>query len=600
MYFSVGGNFTVKSIILCWNERAFVVKWHRYFAHNQFTEKYTFLKSLVWLFGVPNEMNHRRARVDMNDKQNKKFLIVSGMIFILSFIGFMWFIRTRMTFLLNSDDSSELILGQLLANENKLLSKSWYYSTELRVVNTQIFYAFFFKIFHSWHRVRIASYCCLYIVMIAAYYFACRGLRIKRYFLVTAALLMIPFSEGYFSFVLKGAYYIPHIAITFFTLGLCEGYVAEKKETRQKIYLLVALFSSVLASMGGARQVIILYIPLIAVSTILVLCGLSVENETLVCKLDRDRGDKKQLIFAAVSFVGAIIGYIINSKFLSKIYSFKLWDDISFTGFDISKLSQILNGFMSSYGYSSGKIFSSSLLCNFLCFGWFSLTVCACVHILKNKKNVEPVHFRMALFTITDFVVFILLYMFTNLSYADRYNLPVIILSIPMIAILFKHTGFKNVINYAAITIFVLLVACSGYLFCKEKYKADDTAELRDIVAVLQNEEYTEGYTTFWRANVLTELSNGAIEVWNWQDSGRDQHITVGSIDDTHKWLQLKSHDNTHPEGKVFLLFTKNEWENNPWVGKLSTEHVVYQSDGYIVIGYENYDKLRYDATQQQ
>ena len=91
----------------------------------------------------------------MNDKQKKKFTIVSGMFFALVFIGFVWFIRTRMTFLLNSDDSSELILGQLLANENRLLSKSWYYSTELRVVNTQIFYAFFFKIFHSWHRVRI-------------------------------------------------------------------------------------------------------------------------------------------------------------------------------------------------------------------------------------------------------------------------------------------------------------------------------------------------------------------------------------------------------------------------------------------------------------
>ncbi len=189
--------------------------------------------------------------------------------------------------------------------------------------------------------------------------------------------------------------------------------------------------------------------------------------------------------------------------------------------------------------------------------------------------------------------------MFTNLSYANRYNLPIIILSIPMIAILFKNTGLKNAINYAAITAFVLFVAYSGYLFCKEEYKVDDTVKLRNIVTALQNEGYAEGYTTFWRANVLTELSNGAIEVWDWQDSGRDQHITVGSIDDTYKWLQLRSHDYTHPEGKVFLLFTKNEWENNPWAGKLSTEHIVYQSDGYIVIGYENYDELCNDVSQQ-
>ncbi len=46
------------------------------------------------------------------------------------------------------------------------------------------------------------------------------------------------------------------------------------------------------------------------------------------------------------------------------------------------------------------------------------------------------------------------------------------------------------------------------------------------------------------------------------------------------------------------MLFTKTEWENNPWEGKLSTEKVIYQSDEYIVIGYESYDELLKDTTQ--
>ena len=83
----------------------------------------------------------------MSEKKEKCFLIVSGMIFALAFFGFILFINARIDFLLNSDDSSELVLGRLLASENRLLSKNWYYSTELRVVNTQIFYAFFFKLF---------------------------------------------------------------------------------------------------------------------------------------------------------------------------------------------------------------------------------------------------------------------------------------------------------------------------------------------------------------------------------------------------------------------------------------------------------------------
>ena len=205
----------------------------------------------------------------MGGKREKVFLGISGLIFAITFVGFVWFIKTRMTFLLTSDDASELILGNLLADENGLLSKSWYYSTELRVVNTQIFYAFFFKIFHSWHRVRIASYVCLYIVMLAAYYFTCRALKVKRYFLITAALLMIPFSGDYFYVVLKGAYYIPHIAITFFTLGLCESYVSLEKEKLKRIYLPLVFLSSLLAGLGGPRQIIVLYVPLIVTSLIL-------------------------------------------------------------------------------------------------------------------------------------------------------------------------------------------------------------------------------------------------------------------------------------------------------------------------------------------
>lgn len=527
----------------------------------------------------------------MSMKKKDIFLIVSGIIFALAFVGTVWFVSNRMTFLLNSDDSSELILGRLLANENRLISKSWYYSTELRVVNTQIFYAFFFKIFHSWHDVRIASCCCLYIVMIAAYYFACKHLKIRRYFLITAALLMIPFSEEYFSIVLKGAYYIPHISITFFTLGLCEAYIADENEKRCNVCLLLALLISILAGMGGARQVAILYMPLMLAAISLAILKASIANGKIICKLER--ADKKYIIFSAVSFIGACIGYIINIKVLAEIYSFKQWDSISLTWFDIPKIKEVIAGFLLCYGYK-GRASGEELFCIFLCMCWFFLTFGACVHILKNRENAEPAHYRMALFTVAAFVIITLLHMFTDMPYLTRYNLPIIILSIPMIAILFKNTGLKESINYAAITMFVLLVSYSGFLFYKEEYKVDNTVELRNIASALQNDEYTEGYATFWKANVLTELSNGVIDVWDWQDSG-NKGITVASIDHTYKWLQLKEHDYTHPDGKVFLLFSNKEWKNNPWIGKLSTEHIIYQSDRYIVIGYENYEKLRDD-----
>ena len=48
---------------------------------------------------------------------------------------------------LNSDTSSEMVLAKLLANENTLVSRNWYYSTEIRLVYQTIFTMLLFKLF---------------------------------------------------------------------------------------------------------------------------------------------------------------------------------------------------------------------------------------------------------------------------------------------------------------------------------------------------------------------------------------------------------------------------------------------------------------------
>ena len=105
----------------------------------------------------------------MRDGKQKIFLIASGIMLAFVCCYFIWFINARIDYLIDSDDSSELILGHLLASENCLLSKNWYYSTELRVVNTQIFYAFFSKYFtvgikYELHPIFVYTWLCLLLI----------------------------------------------------------------------------------------------------------------------------------------------------------------------------------------------------------------------------------------------------------------------------------------------------------------------------------------------------------------------------------------------------------------------------------------------------
>ena len=58
---------------------------------------------------------------------------------------------------------------------------------------------------------------------------------------------------------------------------------------------------------------------------------------------------------------------------------------------------------------------------------------------------------------------------------------------------------------------------------------------------------YTEGFATFWNGNVLSEASDGRIEVWVLWDLENSQ---------IYKWLQKTSHSSIYPEGKCFVYAT--------------------------------------------
>ena len=73
--------------------------------------------------------------------------------------------------LLDSDMSSEMILGKLLHDEGGIVSKNWCYSTEIRVISTQIIYKLGFYFFDDWHWVRTAATGVLLLLLMGCYCF---------------------------------------------------------------------------------------------------------------------------------------------------------------------------------------------------------------------------------------------------------------------------------------------------------------------------------------------------------------------------------------------------------------------------------------------
>ena len=113
---------------------------------------------------------------------------------LLCFINLAVFLSDCSGKMLDSDMSSELVLGKLLADKGGLLSTDWYYSTEVRVLNTQIVYKTLFEFTDNWHLLRYLGS------------------------LINALILVV--CGGYLTFTMGLKKYIPFITGAFFYLFL--------------------------------------------------------------------------------------------------------------------------------------------------------------------------------------------------------------------------------------------------------------------------------------------------------------------------------------------------------------------------------------------
>lgn len=76
---------------------------------------------------------------------------------------------------LDSDMASELTLAQHLCREGTLVSSSWYYSTEIRLLSTQLVYTPLMALFpHDWRMVRTLGNLILAAALAGACYYAAR------------------------------------------------------------------------------------------------------------------------------------------------------------------------------------------------------------------------------------------------------------------------------------------------------------------------------------------------------------------------------------------------------------------------------------------
>ena len=498
------------------------------------------------------------------DKQWKKklyeysFTIITGVIILAMVL----FCICKPDNLMHSDTTAEVILSKLLAEENKLITTNWFYSTEIRIVYSHLLMVPLFKIFSSYRLVKFLSVFIFYILMLLAYLYVSKRFQInKKYAFIGLALFFSPLSNEYLDMMFIGCFYSSQAICTYVVLGIVATWFMSKEQSNRekktkKFSFLVSLIGTHLFAfilgLSGLRYLASLYLPmLLAVMWIL----FSEEGELF------DANPIKKpwfvnFIYTVSSLVCAGLGFLVNKFYLATHYSFDTTSEVVFV-----PLSEVADRFLESlklmvefFGYYQVEVVSGRGIVNVLKMALFVFFVGAIVYLFRHRK--EKLN-RLQRFLLYYFVLVLLInwYMlvFTGVLMQYRYWIPVYIIAVLLVALFFQV--FTPEIRwqkqlYGICVGIAALSSLYGELWQDAKY--NDCEKRYAYMEFLESQGYTFGYATFWNASVTEYLSNGKMEVGNL--GGKD------GVSAPYEWLCKKDlYKEGYHKGKTFLLLARTE-----------------------------------------
>lgn len=510
--------------------------------------------------------------------------------FVLNFIVVLYLIINRVNYIIWSDDSAELILGKLLSDRHQILTSEWKYSSELRLFNYVLLTPILFKFIDNWYMVRIIVSILQYIIFLVVLYFFCKKIRIKDYYFLIATLSFLPISTYIFGMTAIQLFYLPHIMVVMISVIAIFHFLNKNTFNRfDKIAMYLYFIFSFYIGLSTNRFLICIHIPML-----LMFFMLLVVNTFNYSFNDIIKYLKSNVIYLIVfcACMLNLFGYVFSILVLKKFFPYYNFS-VAFTTFTFDKIGSFIGLVLNSFGYNTGlSVLNPKSVGNYLSFILLFLATASMIYPLflyiNKKENNSFVYNIFNLYVVFSWLAIFILYCFTDLPFTPKYilvNMFLTIVNILFFIIKFNISSFYKFI----ITIILFVTLTINAFFIYRYYMSyDNNSERINIKNLLLNEGYYNGLSTFLNGPILTELSNGKIDMWytfnapNWK---------IASNDSDHP-LQLKIHDSTHPEGKVFIIMTNDEYEQVRFKDKLLAGNLIYSSSNFYVYGYESYDEL--------
>ena len=542
---------------------------------------------------------------------------------------------------IDSDMAAEMIFSRLLAQEGKwIATENWYYSTEFRVLYTQLIMVPLFHVLSDWHVIRVLTNVVTYLLMLGAYFYCMKPFRIRRSTMVfSSVILLLPFSETFLTHMQMGNTYMWHVILILLAFGmflrLSQPWEGRKAGRIVTGILYTAL--SVVCGLSGVRYMLALQVPLCIAVGIYILKSdefaalrreFSLEHSwQQICRvLSGER--LAYLLCSLLGLLGAGVGYLANVAVLGRKFQFQMYDVTNFIkvfqGVLLERSQDTVGNLLQLFGYIEEKGFLSIRgLISLLAFGFLAgilFLAVRCSRLLAgewgkltagreasgNEGQSKPeclrqksgaaeteratadrqghrirlAHGRLTLwFFVTAFVLNTFVFLFTTSTIVARYYITVFLFVLPLLCVYYEYE--KLPLDRLLLTL--LLCGALGLTTAKCVYSfidKDKNEDKRPVAAYLKEQGYTFGYASYWNGNIITELTDGQVEIANIHEIDKMDMFTWSS---PVRYYQEGYHD-----GKTFILLTAQEAAVYAQVPVIAAGEVVYDQQGYVVLHYDS------------
>ena len=501
----------------------------------------------------------------------------------------LWYQLVPGKWIVDSDPASEMILSDLLNKEGTIISHNWFYSTELKVVNLQWFYRLGLLIFpNDWHLARTFGMAITLALFAAAMLFFVKCAGLGRTGLWMVGTLLWPFGQHYLVYAIYGGYYLVYTFFYMLVLALVlRSLNADKKHCALQ-WVLACVITAV-AGMNGVKQLMVFHAPLcLAAAILLVLALHSCGKTDWKAALDVCRKEVRLLAASLVTAVAAAAGYFVSNAVLSRMYDFKSYNFIVWNrDEDWFTLDRILMDFFHEFGYENGSgvfHFGGIAAAVGLLLGcWMFFCI---VRLLLRLDKLERNDKLLVLLLVAMLAVCGVAYTYFHEYYLYFWlmNMPVAIavMAVEIKTEDFHILGARQLLGVGLAACFTLCAVSTVRQEQEHPYLAHKG--LNTAAEWLVDNGYTQGYSTFWNGNAMTELTSGKLEVWTLQSLDRD---------DVPNWLQPKSHLTTDPEHPFLLIDTETDGPaENAKLVQYGDCTEVYNDGRYVIYDFADADAL--------